>query len=1039
MAVTAQQIQAERIRRSSQRSAPVKSKAPAKSVQFQQSILQEKVKREQARRGQTQPQKNTAWQTITRNLTKPVSSASNALEDTGKLAGFGAVKLLEKFGVTNTNANFDDYAKKVDLAPIKHQKEAWSGNKQRLYSDIAREFADTQFKNNKLGRTLAKTTGYGGDFVLDPLNKVKVLALTKTGTDALKTGNLALSAGEQAKKGQRALLQIGKTNILPSVGNKVLEGSTKVNDLIRGTAPGKKVFDTLSKVSTGIRPGDVSRGDFRVLKDAKSTARNIENFTKDEAIQLAKGIEKQLRKKGASPEVRSQILHAIEKGDKTLVPKGLEDVFDSGIAFKASNESKWKSLGGATLDDYGMAHVATNEVAESSPKKSFGSKPFSTETPQDIHREWARVDGEITNIKDAGIKYDPKTGYYFQPTQVETKSGGFTSKMLPVKLEQASAKEINEALVGKGKSAIFKEDLPTAVARMGISTGRKEAGTEYLKLTEGLTGEAGKKLAQETYEKITNIESVNKFIKGFDKVQNVWKAQALMAPSYHTRNIAGNLWNNFLANVSPTDYASAGKLQKALTTGKATAKEQALYKEMKKLGVVGSGQYGGDITQAIADEVGGTSINPFSQRFAGYKANRALGSSIEDNAKIAHYMAKIRDGFTPKAAAESVKKYLFDYGDLTYTEQNLFKRVMPFYTWTRKNLPLQVTEFFNNPGKFSKVGVVKSQIESGVEQPNEKYMSEYMKGGAPIRTRKDEKGVTQYFLMGQWLPAASALQVLANPGDTVIGGATPIAKLPIETLLNKSSFFKDTNGQYEELQKFPGQTKSYAGLDLNPKVINALRSIRPLNELNSLNPFGIFGTENSPSFFENLGIENASQKTGKPDPALSSRIVKFLSGKETGYDPEQAKVYYDKDTQDRVSEYKSALNNALRNGQSDIAENIVKDMAGYLKEREGKQNKDVQGYELMGQRYFEDLARDKEAEYKRDKTREKMREMIREGIKSGKNEMLQEALQMDPEYAKQAVRDALKESSVNNLSQKDQQMLYEVERMKTEKRLKPYY
>lgn len=982
---------------------------------------------------QTPVKASGAWQTITRNLIKPVSSAANALEDTGKALAYPIANKIRP-------TSFADYSKKVDFNPLQHQKEAWAGDNQRTFATIANEFANTQFKNDNIGRVLANTTGVGGDFILDPLNKVKVLGLTKTGVDALKQGKVALSAAEQAKQGQRALLQIGNTNILPSLGNKVLEASTATNDAIRSTEKGKQLFDLLSKVSTGIRPGAVSRGDFKVLKDAKNTARNIENFTKENAMQLAKDVEKQLRKKGASEEVRSQLLHAIEKGDMSLAPKGTEDIFKTAMEFQVENEAKWRSLGGSTIEGYGMAHVATPEVAEASRKKSLsGGKLFSTVTPQDMNRQWVKADGKVVNMADEGIRYDEKAGLYVKNYGKETADGGFAPKWEPVDVEQASAKEINDALKSQGKNPLFREDLPTAMARMGISTGKKEAGSEYLRITEGLTGEEGKKLASETYEKITNIESVNKFIKGFDKIQNIWKAQALMAPSYHTRNIVGNLWNNFLANVSPTDYATAGKLQAKLTTGTATKVEKQLYEKMQKLGVIGTGQYGGDITQAIADEIGGVSINPLSQRFAGYKANRFAGSAVEDNAKIAHYISKVRDGFTPEAAAESVKKYLFDYSDLTFAEQNLFKKVMPFYTWTRKNVPLQVQEFVNNPGKFSKIGIVKSQIESGVEQPDEKYMSDYIKGGAPIRTRKDEKGVTQYFLMGQWLPAASALQVLTSGGDTAIGGATPILKLPIETLLNKSSFFKDTNGQYEDLQKFPGQTKSFLGFDMNPKVINALRSIRVLNEANNLNPGGVFGTESSPSIFDKFGFESASQKTGKPDQSTSSRVVKFLAGKESGYNPEQAKIYYDKDTEDRVSEYKSALNNAIRNGQTDIAENIIKDMSLYIEERGGQPNKDVQGFNLMGERYFQDLAKDKQAEYNRDKIREQMKTLIRDGIRSGDNGKLREAIQMDPEYAKDAIKEVLTKSSKEGLSPKDQQMLYEIERMKTEKRLKPFY
>ena len=311
--------------------------------------------------------------------------------------------------------------------------------------------------------------------------------------------------------------------------------------------------------------------------------------------------------------------------------------------------------------------------------------------------------------------------------------GGYVDKAgNPVSVTQATAKEINESLVGAGKSPLFKEDLPTVVARMGISTGRKQAGVEFLEATKGLEGKA-KELANETYEKMTNVESIAKAIKYFDNVQNLWKAQVLVAPSYHIRNEVGNLWNNFLANVGPDSYVKSTALQTRMARGTLSKADEALVETMKKEGVIGTGQYGGDITQTIADEIGGASWNPVSQRFGLYKGNRAIGSAIEDNAKIAHYLQKIDDGFTPKASAESVKKYLFDYSDLTWGEQNILKRVMPFYTWTRKNVPLQIEQFFNQPGKFSNVGTAQRNIESGVETPDERYLNDYIKSNTPMR------------------------------------------------------------------------------------------------------------------------------------------------------------------------------------------------------------------------------------------------------------------------------------------------------------------
>jgi len=994
------------------------------------------------------------WNGIIRNLAKPISSATNLAEDSIKTALY---PILNKVKPTE----FGDYKKKLGIDFAGHQKDSWQGNTRRSPIDISAEFAGTQFKGDtlvsKAGREMALMTGVGGDLILDPLNKVKILGLTAKGLQATKTGKMALSAGEQATKGQRALLQIGKTNILPSVGNRVLAGASKTNDLIRGTGAGKVLANLGSKVSTGIRPADVSRKEFKILSEARTAAKNTENYTKDKAIQFAKNLEQTLRKNKATEIDRSQILHAIEKGDKTIAPKGLEQVFDEGMAFKAENESSWQALGGSTLEDYGMAHVATKEVAEASRKKSLqGGRIFSTQTPQDIRREWVKADGKVVNMSDSGITYSGKTGQYLKGKK-------------PVNVTQATAKEINDFMKAEGKTPIFKEDLPTVVARMGISTGKKEAGVEYLRVTEGLTGTA-KELAEETYQKITNHETVAKAIGIFDNIQNIWKAQVLVAPSYHIRNEAGNLWNNFLAGVSPTAYSKAGGLQRKIATGKLSKAESILVEDMKKNGVIGTGQYGGDITQTIADELGGAKWlgtlgghklplpAVFSQNFGLYKGNRAVGSAIEDNAKIAHYLQKIGEGYGPKQAAESVKKYLFDYGDLTFTEQNLLKRVMPFYTWTRKNLPLQIQSFVNNPGKFSNAATLQRNIEGQVERPEEKYLGDYVKENSPMRLRTNSDGTTSYLMLGQWLPAASAFQFLSQAPKEIIRQITPIASVsqmalvPIDKILRNvsndklnvpkelirnESFFSNSLGEQGKVEKYPGEMKSFLGVDMSGKMANVLKGIRVLNEIDKWNPGLIFGGKDIPSMVPG-GSENRGAKHS-PDAPESARFKDFIIGKASTYDPENSKKYYDADTEDRMGEYTRALDQAQKFKNPDRVKQIILEMEQFQQERDGKKSKVLDQYNLMGDQYLKDRYENKQAEFQRDDVRKKMREMIREGIKSGKNELIQEAIQLDPSYAKSAVSDALKETNTEQMSEKDKKLLYEIEQMKTEMRLQPFY
>ena len=78
------------------------------------------------------------------------------------------------------------------------------------------------------------------------------------------------------------------------------------------------------------------------------------------------------------------------------------------------------------------------------------------------------------------------------------------------------------------------------------------------------------------------------------------------------------------------------------------------------------------------------------------KSGRAVGSVIENNARIAMFLDSMAQGMSVKAATANTKKYLLDYSELTGAETNL-KSLSRFYTWMRKNTALQIRLLTSNP------------------------------------------------------------------------------------------------------------------------------------------------------------------------------------------------------------------------------------------------------------------------------------------------------------------------------------------------------
>jgi len=115
------------------------------------------------------------------------------------------------------------------------------------------------------------------------------------------------------------------------------------------------------------------------------------------------------------------------------------------------------------------------------------------------------------------------------------------------------------------------------------------------------------------------------------------------------------------------------------------------------------------------------------------RAGTKFNSAIENNARFAHFIAKREQGLSVFDAGASTRKYLFDYNDLSNFERQVFKRVSPFYTFTRKSIPLYAEMLVTNPGKFNRIGYVQKAIADTADYQAED-VPEWMKQarGVPL-------------------------------------------------------------------------------------------------------------------------------------------------------------------------------------------------------------------------------------------------------------------------------------------------------------------
>ena len=110
---------------------------------------------------------------------------------------------------------------------------------------------------------------------------------------------------------------------------------------------------------------------------------------------------------------------------------------------------------------------------------------------------------------------------------------------------------------------------------------------------------------------------------------------------------------------------------------------------------------------------------------------QALATTQADFFRLAHFIDVMkRSTFRNiddigQEAAEHVRRFKFDYNDFTPMEKTVFSRVVPFYKFQRKNLPLMTAMLFAKPSKMLLPSKAQTAISEYMGYDSEGFMPDY--------------------------------------------------------------------------------------------------------------------------------------------------------------------------------------------------------------------------------------------------------------------------------------------------------------------------
>lgn len=217
------------------------------------------------------------------------------------------------------------------------------------------------------------------------------------------------------------------------------------------------------------------------------------------------------------------------------------------------------------------------------------------------------------------------------------------------------------------------------------------------------------------YNEFSKDRMMIRFFNNIEKINAPFKS-LLTLPflAFHMRNHVSNIALNKIGGV-PIHYSIAN-MPKAFNLawhgirGTLRGKDKQLWQELVDNGVLRSNfftEFRG-LTESLEQfpilgrlvfraEKAVPQLENILDRASLTKAGKFVGELVENQARIINYLYHKNKGLSSIEAAKQVNRVLFDYQALTAFEKAFMRPSFLFYTWMRKNVPLQINTLITNP------------------------------------------------------------------------------------------------------------------------------------------------------------------------------------------------------------------------------------------------------------------------------------------------------------------------------------------------------
>jgi hypothetical protein len=290
---------------------------------------------------------------------------------------------------------------------------------------------------------------------------------------------------------------------------------------------------------------------------------------------------------------------------------------------------------------------------------------------------------------------------------------------------------------------------------------------------------------EQMFKRIDTEVSSSGFTKLVDEYTAFFKAYATATPGFHLRNFLSATHVNYADGVGSASMVESMRLWKQFKKNPEGFMKQHWNDDIGKAfrATFGSGA-GGNFSAA---ELGDAKrFGKFSDNFY-TRASRWAGEWVEGPVRLAMALDTMKRGGTDVEALARITRNHFDYSQLSKLDRRM-KRLVPFWTFMSRNLPLQMQQMWLKPKAYAHY----QSLVRNFNQANgdEKGVPLWWRERGAFKVGHKALGGNDVYLMPdlQHVDLKSELSSFLDP-QRFGSSFNPIAKVPFETMVADRKMF----------------------------------------------------------------------------------------------------------------------------------------------------------------------------------------------------------------------------------------------------------